>query len=189
MGKNKISKVLIIEGSPDTSNGRLAEKFGKLLRKELEQHMPKIYMGKGKFQAIKRFKDERKADFRFLLIDLDRDEEFKEEELANLDLEKYKEWVFFMVQEVEAWFISQPQILDKYYGIDLSKKLKSKHPEKVKNPAKLLQQLTKKTRKREPYHKVKHAVDLLPLLDIQQLRTDFKDFDRLIKKILNPTDK
>ncbi|MEM8524314.1 MAG: DUF4276 family protein [Bacteroidota bacterium] len=184
----KKKKVLFIEGSPDTSNGDLSKGFSKLLEKVLEGNMPKILMGGGRLQAINKFKNS-KAAFSFLLIDLDHSEELREEELLKLDLTEHSEQVFFMVQEVEAWFISQPEMLDKFYGIDLSKKLKNKTPKQIKKPSELLKQLTKKTRINEEYHKVRHASALLKLLNTQQLRTDFEDFDRLIKKILNPTDK
>ncbi|MEM0992848.1 MAG: DUF4276 family protein [Bacteroidota bacterium] len=181
----KKKKILFIEGSPDTSNGDLSKGFSKLLEQVLKGNMPKVLMGKGKLQSINKFKNS-KAAFSFLLIDLDNPEDLKEEELHKLDLAAYSERVFFMVQEVEAWFIAQPEILDKYYGIDLSKKLKNKDPKQIKKPSRLLEQLTKKNKINEPYHKVRHASELLERLDTQQLRTDFEEFDRLIEKILNP---
>ncbi|MEM0993068.1 MAG: DUF4276 family protein [Bacteroidota bacterium] len=188
MSKRKKKKVLIIEGSASTATGDLKNGFSALLRNVIDQDMPKIFMGNGKFQAIKRFKKHKKADFCFLLIDLDKDEEFKEEELKNLKLDQYKDWVFFMVQEVEAWFISQPEVLDHYYQTPISSKLPKKRTQQIKKPSDILKSITKKTKK-GTYNKKEHAIALLKILDAQQLRTDFEEFDRLIEKILNPTDK
>ena len=139
MGKKK--KVLFIEGTSNKSNGDLSQGFYELLKTELEGNMPRIAMTNGKMQAIKQFKNS-KAAFSFLLIDLDVSEDLKEEQIIELGLQKQEEWVFFMVQEVEAWFISQPKILDDYYRTDISSKLKGKHPKKIKKPSELLMKLT-----------------------------------------------
>ncbi|MEM9885096.1 MAG: DUF4276 family protein [Bacteroidota bacterium] len=184
---SKKKKILFIEGTSDKSNGDLSQGFYKLLRQELEGNMPKIAMANGKMHAIKKFKNSKSA-FSFLLIDLDVSEELKEEQIMEMGLQKQEDWVFFMVQEIEAWFMSQPNILDDYYHIDISSKLKGKQPKKIKKPSEELKNLTKHLPKKT-YHKVRHAADLLQRLNAQKLRIDFKEFDRLIEKILNPTDK
>lgn len=72
-----------------------------------------------------------------------------------------------MVQEMEAWFLSQPKILDQYYKVELSKKLPKPSPQHISNPCAILKQHTQKSKsKKGTYHKIKHGVDLLGLLDI-----------------------
>jgi len=54
-----MKKVLIIEGTKDESNGILRQGFNKLLSQKLKGSMPRIIMGEGKTQAIKKFKNYR----------------------------------------------------------------------------------------------------------------------------------
>ena len=90
--------------------------------------------------------------------------------------------VFYMIQEMEAWFLSQPTILDKFYKTNISTKIPQKSPKEIKEPDKLLVRLTKKTTK-GPYHKVNHGTQLLELLNAEQLEQDFSEFADLIAKL------
>jgi hypothetical protein len=177
-------KILIIEGAVDTRNGILRQGFYKLLVQKLVGRMPKIVMGEGKKQAINKFLNFRNNRIPYLLIDLDKENAKRQDDLKDNNLIKNKEVVYFMVQEMEAWFISQPKILDKYYCTKLSLKIPKKHPQEIPNPSDFLYQLTKMTKKGK-YHKVKHAVDLLQQLNADQLMNDFEDFKRLINKMKN----
>ena len=89
-----------------------------------------------------------------------------------------------MIQEMEAWFFSQPEILDSYYSEKISKKIPKRLAKEIPNPSDLLYKLTKSTRKGK-YHKVVHAVDLLQKLDANKLMNDFDDFKGLIKTLKN----
>lgn len=174
--------MLFIEGTSDKSNGVLSQGFYKLLKQKLEGKMPKINMSDGKSQAIKKFKNNKISEKGYLLIDLDNGEESKDSEITNSSLSSYREFTFFMIQEMESWFLSQPGILDKYYNIDISSKIPKKHAKEIPSPAEFLEELTKNSKKGK-YHKVNHGTALLELLDATKLTSDFKDFENLIKKL------
>lgn len=138
-----------------------------------------------------------------LLIDLDGAEATRNERIAKLDLSTWADQVFFMVQEMEAWFLSQPAIIDQY-GIDQNftiKKeasvakhtlLKGKIVQEIEKPSQKLDRIFKehfaiekqkggKTKKRpRSYDKGKDTTDLLAGLDLEQLRQTFTDVNRLI---------
>lgn len=83
---------------------------------------------------------------------------------------------------MEAWFISQPDILDKFYNNDLSGKIPRKPASTFEHPDEKLEDWTKGSRKGE-YHKVKHGTILLEMLDADQLMEDFPDFKRLVNTL------
>ncbi len=170
---------LFIEGAKDTSNGNLREGFNKLLAKKLEGKMPTISMGDGKKQTIDKFKNSFNSN---MLCDLDAPETKIADDLKENEISDYKNSVFYMIQEMEAWFISQPEILDSFYNFDISKKLAKKHASLFEEPDKELQRITKDTTKKA-YHKVNHGAQLLKLLDIDKLMKDFPEFKRLIEKL------
>ena len=167
---------LIIEGTADTKNGNLREGFNKLLRKKLGRNMPRIVMGDGKSQAIDKFLNSNNS---VLLCDLDGPDETREKDIQVHRFEEYRDSVYYMVQEMEAWFISQPDILESYYKTDLTKKIPKKHASEFENPDEKLQEWTRDSKKGK-YHKVKHGTALLEMLDADQLMKDFPDFKGLI---------
>ncbi len=181
--KNK-AKLLFIEGTADRSNGILRQGFHKLLKQLLAGKMPRIIMGNGKTQVITKFKKNTLSPFSYLLIDLDADEKQKQQALVNYELKENEAVVFFMIQEMEAWFISQPQILDKYYKTPISAKLPNTNPKKIANPVAVLEKVTRDTQKGK-YHKVKHGTALLELLDAHLLKNSFNEFNQLITRIVN----
>ncbi|MCD4665211.1 MAG: DUF4276 family protein [Bacteroidales bacterium] len=115
------SKVLIIEGTTDTRNGILRQGFHKLLEQKLKGKMPRIVMGDGKNQAIDKFLHSVNNKTPHLLIDLDGPKSKRYEDIKKNNLSKNSDIVFYMIQEMEAWFLSQPEILDNYYHIKISK--------------------------------------------------------------------
>ncbi len=175
-------KVLIIEGTSDTRNGVLRQGFHKLLRQELKHKMPRIVMGDGKNQAINTFLNFRNERIPNLLIDLDDDDGMKDNDLKNNSLSSKSEFVFYMIQEMEAWFLSQPEIIDSYYSEKLSKKIPKRPAKDIPNPSDLLGKITKPTKKGK-YHKVIHAVDLLQMLDAHRLADEFVDFKHLLESL------
>ena len=85
-----------------------------------------------------------------------------------------------MVEEMEAWFFSQPEILEAYYGKDLKLGQRGKgDASKIADPSGVLATLTFKTKKGK-YHKVQHACDLLPKLNLEKLKLAFKDVGDLV---------
>ncbi len=180
--------ILFVEGSPDTTNGILRKGFEKLLEKQLGKNKPKIIPSEGKSQAIKKFlKNQLACDFALLLIDLDKPESELNNDLIENHLETKRENVFYMVQEMENWFLSQPDKLDQFYGVDNNgKKISDKIPKKkaidFSEPDKVLEELSKNT-KRGKYHKIRHGVELLQFLDADRLEKDFTEFARLITRL------
>lgn len=90
---------------------------------------------------------------------------------------------------MEAWFISQPQVLNDFFGVDsrrrsVSDKLPKRKPSEIPDPKGELMNATKSSR-RGPYHLVKHASDLLTRLDPVALATSFGDFRALIQQLSN----
>lgn len=173
-------KTLIIEGSSDATNGDLRQGFDKLFSKKMDQNKPKIILGNGKSQAIKKFLHfKNEGEEVGLLMDLDQPETNRTKDLQAQKLEKYKDQIFYMIQAVEAWFISQPDILDEYFNADITKKLPKRRPAEIPEPKDILKKATKGTKKGE-YHEIKHAVELLKRLDPTKLENEFPDFKNLL---------
>lgn len=179
--------VIYIEGTSDTDNGNLRNAFSKLFEKELKGRMPQIIMGDGKDQTIDKFltKPLMTNECRYLLIDSDQPlaQKTKQrivDEIKARDVNKKHEAsvenVFFMVQEAEAWILSQPGIL-KRAGIKTASIPKC-HASEVNKPSVELTSLYRKSGKR--YHKVSEFVKIFPMLDTQQLKKDFVEFKLLI---------
>lgn len=185
--------ILFVEGEPNSPNGDLRQGFSKLLEQKLKGKMPKIIMGGGylqggKSQTIHKFKtNQLEADMILLLIDLDKPESEIPKDLEENGLIDKKDNVFYMIQEMESWFLSQADVLDTFYGIDgfgkkVSEKIAKKRITDIANPDEELIKITKNT-KRGQYHKIRHAVELLKLLDAIKLEKDFVDFRSLIEKL------
>ena len=105
---------LIIEGGSDKRNGSLRVAFYKLLSKEIQEDLiPKILMGNGKNESIKKYFSS--SEVASLLIDLDNEELFREKDISDNSLQDHRDYVFYMIQEMEAWFLSQPDLLNSYY--------------------------------------------------------------------------
>lgn len=181
--------LLFVEGDSDTTNGNLRQGLESLLKCRISKKMPTIILGGGKTQTIKKFlKNERACDEALLLVDLDVDDTNIDKDLIDNNLVERKADVFYMIHEMDAWFLSQPDVLDSFYGLDAQgKKISEKIPKRpakdIPNPDELLQKITKTT-KRGSYHKISHAVALLQRIDPHQLEKDFQDFDNLITRLL-----
>ncbi len=182
---------------------KLREGFYSILSQTIPQNKfnVSIKLGGGCHHTIKFFKSKiNKQHNSILLIDLDDDKSKKNDKIAELELNNIKENIFFMVQEMEAWIISQIDKVDLHYkdkftrkkpDIKLSddEKIKSIHPEDIIKPSKVLKVIlgryfayyTKKKNKK--YGKLKDGADLLSILSANELRNTFSDFNDLIIKI------
>lgn len=169
---------LIIEGAANTDRGDLRSGFVVLLRKVINNKPLRFKMGNGKASSIDNFHNITPS---LLLVDLDGAANTKAQALNVIDRNRRTE-IFFMIIEMESWFLSQPEILDKYYGIDIARKLPANAHIVVIEPDKEIQKHTKGTRRGE-YHKVQHGAQLLQLLEPNKLAQDFADFQDLITKI------
>lgn len=172
-----VNTVLIIEGKP----GQLRQGFISLFEKKLKGKMPKIIMGSNNTDTIDELsRKSQEPKKRFALIDLDAPKEKKQNRIIELKIpEKHQKSVYFMIQEMEAWFLSQPEILDAYFRMDISKKIPKKNPEDIEKPSQKLSEYTDKK-----YHKVNDAIKLLELLDVNKLEKSFSDFSLLIKALI-----
>lgn len=186
----RVKNTLYIEGTADLDNGNLRKAFSQLLEKELKGKMPQIIMGDGINQTVDKFmlKPLLPNERRFLLIDSDNflTEEGRQIKIKELNASKPskkhpldKENSFFMIQEAEAWILSQPDVLKKF-GINISS-LPKKNVMEIIKPSEELSRLYKKNHKE--YHKVTDFSKLFPQLDTKELKTYFVDFSRLISTL------
>ncbi|RZK38807.1 MAG: DUF4276 family protein [Hymenobacter sp.] len=176
--------ILFVEGSSNTNNGNLRIGFNKLLKKA-NKSMPEIKMSDDLANSIKKFKQEVEkaaSDYQqiLLLVDLDGPEETREAWLAKHELINHREQVFCMIQEMEAWFLSQPDALHTYYGSPLPHTLPKAVSARVSHPAQELERCTKGHRSKSAYHKTNHGADLLGMLSLPKLQADFPDVARLV---------
>ena len=136
-----------------------------------------------------------------LLIDLDGIEATKTTRLSELGLNDCKDRVFFMVQQMEAWILSQPMRLqeglskryEKHTDFDMATDplIAGIDVQTISNPSQILDHLLKKhfhelkngVRKELKYGKLKKSYDLIKLLDITELRNNFIDVENLLRKI------
>ncbi len=135
-----------------------------------------------------------------LFVDLDKAPDKRGDRIAELGLNEVSEQVYFMVQEMEAWFIAQPEIFTSFAdteGYERKKPdakipnnslLKNKHPETIEEPSAKLDTIfgqhfaiqKKAGGKLKPasYKKLKHSSLLLELLDAPKLSPIFSDVKR-----------
>ena len=178
-------KTLFIEGSPSTDNGNLRMAFAKLLAKELGGKMPQIIMGGGKNQTIDIFhsKPLKPNEERFLLFDSDAPSPNKQlicdkfnNDKTNRKISATPENTFLMIQEAEAWILSQPEVLTAA-GVDMSK-FNCQTVETIRKPCEKLAELYKKSGK--TYTKVNEFAKIFPKLDTTKLKQTCSEFKALI---------
>lgn len=142
-----------------------------------------------KFNNFNEFKKYRVA---VLLVDSEEKVEVKHphKHLAQNDhwsfSEKNKNNVHLMVQTMEAWIVSDQNAMQKYYGnrfnpINLPAELEEVSKSDISN---FLDKATSKTQKGR-YHKIKHASDLLKLINPDEVRKRCRHCDNLFKSLLN----
>lgn len=181
-----VGKRLFIEGTTEDDNGDLSQGFRLLFEQKLKGKMPKIQMGDGKVSAIDMFKNTvykaGEKDDRFLLVDLDAHEDKKAKDITDNDLTKYPNRCFYMIQEMEAWFISQAtDVLDKHFKMAVSVKLPKKPAADFPNPDEEIDKCLKSNGK--SYHKVKDGVKMLKMLNLEKLMNDFPDVKNLVEEL------
>lgn len=204
---------IVIEGgvlpNPNTSastfdnSEKLREAFHKLLSRVVkpEQFNLIVETGAGYKNAAKSFKKYALNDNKTsLLIDLDKAKSLKEQRLDELDINEFASRVFFMIQEMEAWILSQPDVIVKCYKDRYIRKrpkvnfeqtepqLFQVHPEEISNPAdklkvllgKYYSEMKKNCKKNKKYGKLKDAPLLIENLDIYKLIDTFDDMKSLM---------
>ena len=192
----------------NSNTSRLREAFSKLLRQVFleENYHLEIKPSGGYKSAAKRFKELREEDNEtVLLIDLDGTNTEKPKKLEELDLVDYVNEVFFMIQEMEAWILSQPDKIEQFAkkeqfvmkneekSVADNNLIKGNNIEEIKKPSGRLHtifeqhfQVIKQRRGKTPkakkrgYGKLKDAPSLIELLDLSLLRKSFEDVENLI---------
>lgn len=187
---------------------RLRESFHKLLSKAFNPDTFNLIVevGAGYKNAAKSFKDYAQNDSKtLLLIDLDGAKSTKQTRLTELEIEVFSNRVFFMIQEMEAWILSQPESIEACYNPrfirekseikirDAESKLFKDHPEEFINPTRILETILgryyseKKSnvKKKKKYGKLKDAPLLIEYLNINQLIETFEDLKSLREYIIN----
>jgi hypothetical protein len=171
--------VLFVEGADAVRIG-----LGPLLAKGVRRGSVMVKAIGDINRTIKRFLDEvQQPQFPgttpLLLIDLDGPAATVPAVLAAKGLTPHTDHTFWMVQEMEAWFLSQPTVIDRVFKKPVSAHLPNTAPAAVVKPGDALAKATK-TARAEPYHKTSHPPDLLARLDLPTLRRAFADVERLI---------
>jgi Domain of unknown function (DUF4276) len=135
----------------------------------------------------------------YLLIDLDGPPKERKKRIKDSGLSGIQESVFFMVQAMESWILSQPDAIDRTFAAFSNKVTKAeedeslleKHPENIAHPDRKLQAVlarhflsTKGGQvKKLVYGKLRHAPDLIQNLDIAKLKATFSDVKMLLLKV------
>lgn len=190
------------------SNVPLRESFSKLLMSGLKKKNFKLNIdlrGPNK-QTIKDFKNN-PANI-LVLLDLDAPKTERENKLVEFGLNNAPDKVFFMIQAMEAWILSQPDILEKYITETYPKSgrkrvdenikdddiLKNKQAQDIEKPDEKLHVLLgryfyyeKNNTKKKPKYKSKitDGAAMLELLNISELSNQFIDVKNLLNTIEN----
>lgn len=183
-----MSKEIYIEGTQDLDNGDLRLAFAKLFEKELKGKMPRIVMGNGKGQTVDKFQSTplQEGEDRYVLVDSDAPvgEKDKEnicqhynEQKPNLKQPCTTANTYLMIQEAEAWILSQPEVL-KRFKIKTNR-LPSKNVMDIPDPSDLMANMYKDSGKE--YHKVRDFSRVFPELDTKILKEFFPEFKSLIE--------
>ena len=179
-------KVVYIEGTQDLDNGDLRLAFAKLFEKELKGRMPRIVMGNGKGQTVDKFQSTPLSadETRYLLVDSDAPVDNKgavcqqyNEQKPNLKLECTPVNTYLMIQEAEAWILSQPDVL-KRFKIKVNK-LPKRNVMEIADPSDLMADMYKDSGKE--YHKVRDFSRVFPELDTKALKEYFPEFRGLME--------
>jgi len=140
------------------------------------------------------------------LLDLDAPKEKREERLNQYEPFDTRK-IFFMIQEMEAWILSQVDKIEAFAkneglirkredeAINQNPLIKNKHPEQINKPSEKLDTILRqyfdvvkirrgKERKiGKRYSKAKDGPKLIGLLELQQMMQDFDEVERLVDYI------
>ncbi|TKG93793.1 DUF4276 family protein [Puteibacter caeruleilacunae] len=181
---------------------KLRESFYKLLSQVIspQDFNLEIEMGAGEKNACKIFKNTISKQECTLLIDLDGGNEIRNQRLAYLEVQEYADFVFFMIQQMEAWILSQPTAIEK----TMSHLNREKQDQRLNNDpifqtapydiqhaddklntilARYYSFIKRGKKKKKKYGKLKDAPLFIANLDVNQLMETFNDVNRLIEHI------
>lgn len=199
---------LLVEGgvsansnaSADTFDNsvRLRESFHKLLNAGVEKkEMIQLRVDtKGSYTAIIK---EAFSSRTLALLDLDAHDSQRQQRIKEYKLEAYQDHIFFMIQTMETWILSQPDAIEKSFSsfkvnpVPLAEDARIKDVDLTTIPAphqvldKLLKDYFQYEKggklKQLKYGKLKNSHILLEQLDIHRLKEQFIDVKNLLNKI------
>jgi hypothetical protein len=94
--------------------------------------------------------------------------------------------VFWMVQIMEAWFLADPEALERFYGKGFRRDALKPNPKVEEIPKddvlESIKQATRETKKAR-YHKTQHAPRILELVDPAKVRAAAPNCDRLFREL------
>ena len=162
-------------------------------------------MGSGRDQTANFFKDDFLQYNTLMLRDLDAPKIEREETISKISnklempVSEIEGKVFFMVQEMEAWILSQPYVIERVFAdhkvgkfsIENDDQIFDKNIETIIKPSKVIEIILQRyfviekagKKKKLKYGKLKHSPDLIENLDIHKLKNTFEDVGLLINKI------
>lgn len=183
---------------------KLREAFHTLFSQIIdpEKFNLEIEMGAGEKNAVKIFKKHIENNKSCLLIDLDGLEESKEDKIQYLDIEDLTDFVFFMIQRMESWILSQPSCIEKGMEMYNRKRVNEDFSEysvfqqdfvKINNPERELNTILSRYyfyKKREitkkcKYGKLKNSYRFIKNMSAEELISSFKDAKLLFEYINN----
>ncbi len=186
--------------SADTfdNSEKLRESFQSLLSKGIQDNRIQIKIDtKGSYTSI--IKTPLHSN-QLALLDLDGDLSQRTVRLKEYQLDKHQDFVFFMIQAMESWILSQPDKIETTFEaytkiIDGSlaefQALKDTSPEDIFNPSGVLNSLLQSYFESEKagkikklkYGKLKNSHLIIQQLDPEKLKYQFEDFHNLLNKI------
>lgn len=190
------------------NSGKLRFAFAKLFGQAFpanKLNLSVFMMGPDK-QAAKAFENDRKRGLDVCLwVDMEGPANQEVLRIQALGLTKTQE-VFFMIQKMEAWILSQPESIEKalekrrdYIRKDQEKQLENdesladKHPSQIYHPDTVLKTLMGRyyevekrgRRKKLKYGKLKDAPSFIANLDLKLLCHRFPEVNRFVQFIEN----
>lgn len=186
--------------SADTfdNSEKLRESFQTLLSKGVQDDRIQIKIDtKGSYTSIIKIP---LHSSQLALLDLDGDQSQRTVRLKEYQLDKHQDFVFFMIQAMESWILSQPDAIEKTFeeytkiledSLAEFQALKDASPEDISNPSGVLNSLLQSyfeyekagKIKKLKYGKLKNSHLMIQQLDPEILEYQFEDFHYLLNKI------
>lgn len=186
--------------SADTfdNSEKLRESFQTLLSKGVQDDRIQIKIDtKGSYTSIIKIP---LHSSQLALLDLDGAQSQRTVRLQEYQLDQHQDFVFFMIQAMESWILSQPDAIEKTFeeytkiledSLAEFQALKDASPEDISNPSGVLNSLLQSyfeyekagKIKKLKYGKLKNSHLMIQQLDPEILEYQFEDFHYLLNKI------